>query len=149
MSWHLVSQVFQIVFVAVFTLGATLVLIHQRGHAVMHMIIGILMTLAMSFNIAKADTIWLDKVPSSRITAGQASKAGLAADGKVWRCRAKRTSPKTGNPINAKGSADSFHQGETIGKDMENGAELLADGKSLVQCDQVYTDRSTKRIKKL
>lgn len=144
---HLISQIVQITFVCLTMFGVALVMINKGRGAVQSFAICLFLMFALVAQIVKADTIWLEKKPSSSITAGQASKQGLKADGTVWQCRAKVIG-KNGNPVATKGSTNSFHAGKDIGKDVETAADTLADGKPMVECHQVYTDKESKRLKK-
>lgn len=97
------------------------------------------LTLGLASLAHAATTFQLEK-PSNEMTIAQAAKAHKP----FIRCR-KVTLGPSGNPVAVKGAKPSWHT--SVGKGIENAAELIADGKKPYKCDAVEIDNESARVK--
>ena len=89
---------------------------------------------------ARAD-IFLDSKPTSTITASEAGKSKTP----VYKCQSVKSGPNI-DPVKVKGSKTIWSN--SVGAGIENGGDLLAEGKKIFRCKSVQMDSLSAKMRK-
>jgi len=101
--------------------------------------------LALTFSLAVAGQaradIFLDSKPTSTITASEAGKSKTP----VYKCQSVKSGPNI-DPVKVKGSKTIWSN--SVGAGIENGGDLLAEGKKIFRCKSVQMDSLSAKMRK-
>ena len=94
---------------------------------------------------AKADTVFVQSLPGSKVSVSQASKT-MAKGTPVYKCEKVRQGP-TMRPRKVPGSTATWHT--TVGTGLENPFDILADNKTLFRCALMEANFETAGARKV
>lgn len=105
----------------------------------MRFILGLMIAVAAAIG-ARAETVFLKEMPSSKISSDDAA----ASTKPVYQCALVHRGPNV-NPVKVPGSQVQW--AAEVGKGEQDVASLLKDGKAAVRCKSMRLDAATGRMK--
>lgn len=95
--------------------------------------------------VAKAETVYLDKAPPSKVSTAEATKH-LGTGKTAWKCERVKSGPNI-NPVKVPGSEASWHIADTLGTPIENPFARLAAEELTYRCKTMMADMSSGRVR--